>query len=265
MVVSSEPARVWPESQISRTTHTAVILDPIGELPGSGSELLATGDATTIRLNAIAWDKDPARCIAVVNDKIVHEGDFLGELRVLHINPDHIVLIHGNEHIIKSIYTREEDPSPESKAAQPTAEEHKNEVSELGSQSSAERSIPARTSSSIINFDYNTSELQHPAHEELDRVVSLAKQSPNHAILILGYTDDVGSYEYNHWLSKSRAKIVGGYLVEKEIDPERITAIGMGEKNPLTSNTTPEGRATNRRVEIKLIPVEEDADLLPGG
>ncbi len=265
IVVSSEPERVRPESQTSRTTHTAVILDPIGELPGSSSELLATGDEPALRLSAIAWDEDPARCIAVVNDKIVHEGDFLGELRVLRINHDHIVLIQGNEHIIKSIHTRSEDPNSESNAVKPSAEEHASEVSELSNQRNAERSLPLRDFSSIINFDYRTFQLQHQAHEELDRVVSLAKQRPNHAILIFGHTDDVGSNNYNQWLSKSRAEMVGGYLVEKEIDPERITTIGVGEKNPLMSNTTPEGRAANRRVEIKLVPVEEDSDLLPGG
>jgi outer membrane protein OmpA-like peptidoglycan-associated protein len=264
-LVSGEVTEVQQEFQTPRTTHAAAIFGPLGEQPGSSMQMLATHDQPDLRLSAIAWDEDPARCIAVVNDRIVHEGEFLGELRVLRIKPDHIVLNYGNEHIIKGIHTREEEQNLESDDVQVSSEEHSNEVGDSSNQNYIGQSLTLRNYRSIVNFSYAASRLSPEAHEELDRVVSLAKQIPNGNIVILGYTDSVGSYEYNKRLSESRARMVEGYLVENEIDPERITTAGMGEKNPLMPNTSLEGRAANRRVEIELVPDEDYSDSVLGG
>ena len=178
----------------------------------------------------------------------------MGEVRVLRIKPDHIVLLHGADHIIKKIHTQEGDEDPETGDFHLDQEENKNRISESDYQKTAEQSLPLEDTRSIISFNYKTSALASEACEELDRVASLAKQSANFEIVIFGYTDNVGSPEYNEVLSKSRAKIVESYLVEKGMNPERITTVGMGEKNPLMPNTTPEGRAANRRVEIQMVP-----------
>ena len=63
-------------------------------------------------------------------------------------------------------------------------------------------------------------------------------------------TDSRGDARQNARLSEDRALAVRTYLVEKGVDPERITAVGRGEEEPVASNDTPEGRANNRRVEI---------------
>jgi outer membrane protein OmpA-like peptidoglycan-associated protein len=215
-----------------------------------------THDSADLSLSAIAWNEDPAKCIAVVNDRIVHEGDFLGELRVLRIQRDHVVLLDGNEHVIRGMHTREGDPNPESGAALESSEAQGNEAGEFGNQNHDEQSSLLRGYSSTVNFDYGTSRLRPEACEELDRIVALAEQRGNDGIIVFGYTDDVGSHEYNQRLSESRARIVEDYLVERDINPERITTAGMGEENPIMLNTTPEGRAANRRVEIALIPAE---------
>ncbi len=265
-LVSTEDTIVRPEFQTPQTTHTAAIFEPFGERLDGSTRMSTALDSPELRLSAIAWHEDPARCIAVVNDRIVHEGDFLGEVRVLRIEPDHIVLIYGNEHIIKGIHSREEEePSSESNAVDLNSVEQSNEVSSSSNRNHAEQRFPLSDFSSTVNFDYNTSKLRSEAREELDRVVSLAKQSPNHGIAVFGYTDAVGSNEYNKWLSELRAGIVEGYLIEREIDPERITTVGMGEENPLATNTTREGRAANRRVEIRLVPAEDYSDSLAGG
>jgi outer membrane protein OmpA-like peptidoglycan-associated protein len=91
----------------------------------------------------------------------------------------------------------------------------------------------------------------------LDRLVAIAKLSPDYEIVIRGYTDNVGSYRFNERLSRTRARIVKRYLVEKGIGPERIEAIGMGESDPLVPNDTPEGKAANRRVEVELVPIAD--------
>lgn len=72
------------------------------------------------------------------------------------------------------------------------------------------------------------------------------------AMLWTGYTDSQGEADYNKPLSDRRAKAVADYLRSKSLTGLRINSTGMGEENPIASNTTKEGRAENRRVEIDL-------------
>ena len=72
---------------------------------------------------------------------------------------------------------------------------------------------------------------------------------------IIGHTDSKGSKEYNQRLSEKRAKSVARYLESNAVKRERVKADGMGEDDPIATNDTREGRAMNRRVEIKLTPV----------
>ena len=77
--------------------------------------------------------------------------------------------------------------------------------------------------------------------------------NPEMNILIIGHTDNVGTDTYNQKLSEGRAKSVRNEMVRRGIDPDRIEWKGMGESQPITTNDTEEGRATNRRVEIKIL------------
>jgi len=103
----------------------------------------------------------------------------------------------------------------------------------------------------IVYFSYNTNELSENALIELDRVAKIMTQNPYADIIITGYTDTLGTYEYNKLLSMFRANIVKGYLTGKGIDPTKIKAIGMGPEYPIDSNETASGRRINRRVEIE--------------
>jgi len=213
-------------------------------------EPLATPDLLpNLKLNAIAWDKDPAKSIAVLNDRIVHEGDFLGEVRVLRIKPNHVVLLHGDVHIIKKIHKEEREQILEIGAVEPGAYE------EIIIEPQAEEDSSFTDYRPIINFDYRTAKISPEGYEKLDRLAAVAALNPDYEIVIRGYTDNVGTYRFNEKLSRSRARIVERYLVEKGISAERIDTIGMGESDPLVPNDTPEGRAANRRVEIELVPV----------
>ena len=90
------------------------------------------------------------------------------------------------------------------------------------------------------------------AQEILDRdVVPELKADPRLRVIIEGHTDSVGSDEYNMELSGRRAGAVSKYLVSKGIDSTRLQAKGLGETQPIASNDTEEGRAKNRRVELK--------------
>ena len=102
-----------------------------------------------------------------------------------------------------------------------------------------------------INFDFNKADIKKIYYPEIEKVAIAMKNNPKLKIEIDGYTDNIGSEEYNLKLSLKRAQAVKDLLVNKYgIDPKRIIVKGFGEKYPLLPNTTPTNRALNRRVEI---------------
>jgi OOP family OmpA-OmpF porin len=68
-----------------------------------------------------------------------------------------------------------------------------------------------------------------------------------------GYTDGIGSVNYNKKLSQRRAQAVVDYLVSKGVNRTTLKVVGYGKANPIATNDTPEGRSMNRRVEIKVL------------
>jgi len=79
------------------------------------------------------------------------------------------------------------------------------------------------------------------------------KAFPQVNIEVCGFTDNAGNAAANRKLSLRRAETVRAYLILRGIDPSRINAVGKGGEEPVTDNGTPEGRAFNRRIEIKRI------------
>lgn len=98
-------------------------------------------------------------------------------------------------------------------------------------------------------FDFNKSDVRADAAAVLDRSAVLLKRSKK-PILVEGYTDNVGTLEYNQQLSEARATAVGYALVARGVSMDRIRTKGYAFNNPVASNDTPEGRALNRRTEI---------------
>jgi outer membrane protein OmpA-like peptidoglycan-associated protein len=88
---------------------------------------------------------------------------------------------------------------------------------------------------------------------ELDKLVAFLRASPSLVVEIGGHTDNTGSPEHNLWLSGKRAGEVASYLVGQGIARERIAARGYGMEVPVASNETVEGRAQNRRTELKVL------------
>jgi outer membrane protein OmpA-like peptidoglycan-associated protein/tetratricopeptide (TPR) repeat protein len=104
-----------------------------------------------------------------------------------------------------------------------------------------------------VFFESNSYSLDPVSHTELDYVVRLLKLNPNTKVEIGGHTDNTGSVAYNVELSGKRAKAVYEYILTKGIDTSQLSYKGYGMAHPLESNDTEEGKAINRRTELKVI------------
>jgi len=104
-----------------------------------------------------------------------------------------------------------------------------------------------------IFFEVNKATLQPASEAELDILARLLLDNPGLRIEIGGHTDNVGTAADNLTLSNNRAKAVVNYLVAKKIPVTRLVAKGYGASKPVADNKTEEGRAQNRRTELKVI------------
>ena len=104
-----------------------------------------------------------------------------------------------------------------------------------------------------IFFDPNKYDLKPESGAELDEVVQLMKDNPTLKIQINGHTDNSGKTVDNIKLSEDRAKAVTAYLVAKGIAAARLSSKGWGDTQPVADNGSPDGRAKNRRTELKVI------------
>ena len=102
-------------------------------------------------------------------------------------------------------------------------------------------------------FDFDKSVLKPAGKAKLDDLVSKVKGINLEVIIAVGHTDSIGTDAYNQKLSVRRAESVKAYLISKGIEKNRIYTEGKGEKQPVASNKTKEGRAKNRRVEIEVV------------
>jgi len=104
-------------------------------------------------------------------------------------------------------------------------------------------------------FSSGSSSVASDFYPVLDSVVIVLDEFNQTYVDVIGHTDSKGSKEYNQRLSEQRAQSVARYLKSRAVISQRVIADGMGENDPIASNDTREGRAMNRRVEIKLKPI----------
>lgn len=107
------------------------------------------------------------------------------------------------------------------------------------------------------NFATGSSRLLPGAGSKLDEVVEAARQYPEINLAVTGYTDNQGKADANVRLSQARAEAVKAYLVGKGVAAARISTAGRGAADPVADNASADGRAKNRRVEIRYVVKEE--------
>ncbi len=99
-------------------------------------------------------------------------------------------------------------------------------------------------------------EVMKESYPELNRLLKLMRENEELVIEVGGHTDSFGAETYNQLLSERRAKSVQYFLIQNGISKSRVSYKGYGESTPVADNETPEGRAKNRRVEVKFIKVK---------
>lgn len=109
-----------------------------------------------------------------------------------------------------------------------------------------------------VTFDVASYTLKPEFRATLDKVAESLTQYPNSLVDVYGHTDSTGSDAYNQTLSENRARTVANYLVSRGVAAARVRSQGFGETMPIASNDSETGRAKNRRVEVKIVPVTQE-------
>jgi outer membrane protein OmpA-like peptidoglycan-associated protein len=103
-----------------------------------------------------------------------------------------------------------------------------------------------------VNFDFNKANIRPDAAGILKEAATILKDNSTVSVSVEGHTDSVGSDQYNLKLSLRRAAAVKDFLVKEGVTESRLSTRGLGESQPVASNDTADGRAQNRRVELKV-------------
>jgi len=108
-----------------------------------------------------------------------------------------------------------------------------------------------------VTFQTNSSDINAGFYDVLNSVAIVLNEYKKTTVDVVGHTDNVGADSYNQTLSERRARSVAEYLVSQKVLAERLLIAGRGESQPIASNSTPEGRAQNRRVTIQINPITQ--------
>ncbi len=130
-------------------------------------------------------------------------------------------------------------------------DKQQKELEQIAETKRTEQGLVSKLKSDIL-FDTGKSALKPAATENLSKMAEIMKKYPENILTVKGYTDTTGSATRNRQLSEDRAAAVKNRLVAGGIPANTITVVGMGPENPVAENTTNEGRAQNRRVEIEI-------------
>jgi len=211
-----------------------------------------------VKSRIVGWKKVKGVFKATGNEKYLMIGNFYGDDETTsekipggrdgaYYYIDDIVLRKARPNERESAKPRESMPPPPPEVVQGRVESNEVEIHEV------EYEVGTTIELNNIFFEFDKAELLSESKIELNRLRDLLFDYPYMEIEILGHTDDVGRSAYNLELSHKRAQAVYNYLVENDIDIERLSFTGFGNAQPIADNSSEEGREKNRRVEIKII------------
>ena len=106
-----------------------------------------------------------------------------------------------------------------------------------------------------VTFDFNRTDIKPQFYPALNTIASTLREYNQTIVEVSGHTDNIGSDAVNQRISEQRANAVASYLMAQGVQRERFEIVGMGKRFPIASNDTEQGRALNRRVEIRLLPL----------
>lgn len=106
-----------------------------------------------------------------------------------------------------------------------------------------------------VTFASDSATISQAFYSSLNEIAGVLVQYPESKILVNGYTDSTGGDAHNQALSERRANSVANYLAAQGVARNRIIATGYGKSNPIATNSTEAGKQANRRVEVKIIPL----------
>lgn len=191
----------------------------------------------TVIKNTKGWTEISGEFVAEGGERFLTIGNFLS------FNKSNVVAMEGSNTPLPGAYYYIDDVSVVCLDAMPTPELEFSKVPNVDDVVCLWEVYFATGESEVLQQSYN----------ELTKLKELLEQNPDMKIELRGHTDNQGTVEYNQKLSEERAKSVVDYLVSRGIDRRRLSWAGFGKSLPITSNTTPEGRRKNRRVEYKVL------------
>ena len=107
-----------------------------------------------------------------------------------------------------------------------------------------------------VTFDVNSAVVRPGLYSEITRIASVVQDYPQTVVRVEGHTDSTGSESHNMDLSRRRAESVKNIVIQQGVSSSQIETVAFGETAPVASNDTDYGRAKNRRVEIKIAPIQ---------
>jgi outer membrane protein OmpA-like peptidoglycan-associated protein len=131
-----------------------------------------------------------------------------------------------------------------------------SDSSSSSSSDGGDRAMEDLDQRTLIHFDEGNTKLESHADAKLERVASELKKDPHLQVTIEGHSDSKGSPSTNRKISEARANCVKSELINHGVAPSQIETYGFGASKPVASNSTVDGRAENRRVEVYLEDME---------
>lgn len=155
---------------------------------------------------------------------------------------------------LSSIRGTDNDPNRDIRVLPAEASKVKSETTDaFNSALAAEDNSEKTLRLNYVFFESGSAELDDASSQyQLNQLADILKENENVKVELSGHTDNTGDADNNQTLSQQRADVVYNYLVENGVDATRLSAIGYGQNRPIDSNDTDEGRANNRRTELKI-------------